>query len=201
MLSPFGLTAAYTISALISIGAALAVVRRREVRGGRALGLMLLAAAVWAACDAIEVHLPTIADRQRISQIQYFGVVSCAPFFFHAAMELARLEGLLTRPMLFAVWSVPVITLAMAWTNDVHHWLWTSIEMPKPGSVFSTYNYGWWFWVLAAQHYVLTFVSTLVLLSARRRVTRAFRAPMLAVVIAVAIAWVGNSLYIFKIGP
>jgi PAS domain-containing protein len=201
MPSPLGLTVAYAISALISLAAALAVIGRREVRGGRALGLMLLAAALWAACDAIEVHLATVAARQLISQIQYFGVVSCAPFFFHAAMELARLEGRLTRPVLFLVWGIPLVSLAMAWTSDWHQMLWTSIELPKPPSPFSTYNYGWWFWVLAAQHYILTLLSTLVLLSARRRVTRAFRVPMMAVVIAVALAWVGNFLYIFKLGP
>lgn len=201
MLSPIGLTVAYSISALISVAAALAVTRRREVRGGRPLGYMLFAAAIWAACDAIEVHLPTVEGRQLISQIQYLGVVSCAPFFFHASMELARLEGLLSRPMLAAIWGVPIVTLIMAWTSDWHQSLWTSIEMPKDGSIFSTYNYGWWFWVLAVQHYLLTAVSTLVLLSARRRVTRAFRAPMMAVVIAVAISWIGNFLYIFKLGP
>lgn len=201
MLSPLGLTVAYSISALISVSAAAAVIRRREVRGGRALGFMLLAAALWAFCDAIEVHLPTVEGRRLISQIQYLGVVSCAPFFFQAAMELARLERLLTRPALFLVWAIPLMTLGMAWTNEWHHWLWTSIELPAPGSVFSTYNYGWWFWVLAVDHYVITLVSTLVLLSARRRVTSAFRAPMMAVVIAVAISWVGNFLYIFKLGP
>lgn len=201
MPSPFGLTVAYSISALISVAAALAVIRRREVRGGRALGCMLLAAAVWAACDAIEVHLPTVEGRRFISQIQYLGVVSCAPFFFHAALELARLERLLTRPVLVLVWAIPLISLAIAWTSEWHHLLWTSIELPRPGSVFATYNYGWWFWVLAIQHYVLTLMSTLVLLSARRRVTRAFRAPMMAVVVAVAISWVGNFMYIFKLGP
>jgi PAS domain-containing protein len=201
MLTPVGLSTAYTISALISVAASLAVIRRREVRGGRALGLMLLAAALWAACDAIEVFLPTVEGRMLISQIQYFGVVSCAPFFFQAAMELARLEGLLTRPLWLAVWGIPIITLGMAWTSTWHHLLWTSIEMPKEGEVLSTYNYGWWFWVLAAQHYILTAISTLVLLSARRRVTHAFRAPMMAVVVAVLISWTGNILYIFKLGP
>jgi len=201
MLSVFGLTVAYSVSALISLSAALAVIRRREVRGGRALGLMLLAAAWWAACDAIEVHLPTVEGRLLLSQIQYVGVISCAPFFFQAALELARLEALLTKPMLFAVWSVPLVSLAMAWTNSGHQLLWVSIEMPKPGTVLSHYNYGWWFWILAVQNYALTLGSTLVLLSARRRVTRAFRAPMLAVVIAIGIAWVGNFLYIFKLGP
>jgi PAS domain-containing protein len=201
MLSPLGLTVAYSVSALISLGASMAIIGRREVRGGRALGFMLLAAALWAACDAVEVHLPTVEGRQLISQIQYFGVVSCSPFFFHAAMELARLEGMLTRPVLVAVWGIPLLSLVIAWTSGYHQLLWTSIELPKPGTYLSTYNYGWWFWVLAVQHYVLTLVSTLVLLSARRRVTSAFRAPMLAVVIAVAIAWVGNFLYIFKLGP
>lgn len=201
MLSPFGLTVAYSISALISLSAAAAVIRRREVRGGRALGCMLVAAALWALCDAIEVHLPTVEGRLLISQIQYFGVISCAPFFFHAAMELARLEKLLTRPALVLVWAIPLATLGIAWTNEWHHLLWTSIELPKPGTVLSTYNYGWWFWVLAVDHYILTLMSTLVLLSARRRVTRAFRAPMMAVVVAIAISWVGNFLYIFKLGP
>lgn len=201
MLSSLVLTVAYASSALISVAAALAVIRRREVRGGRALGYMLIAAAIWAACDAVEVHLDTVAGRRLISQIQYLGVVSCAPFFFHAAMELARLERLLTRPVLVLIWGIPLISLAMAWTSDWHQMLWTSIELPQPGSVLSTYNYGWWFWILAAQHYVLTLTSTIVLLSARRRVTRAFRAPMMAVVIAVAISWVGNIFYIFKLGP
>src|SRR5262245_10135576 len=134
MLSVTGLTFAYSASALISLAAALAMMRRREVRGGRALGFMLFAAAIWAACDAIEVHLPTVEGRQFISQVQYFGVISCAPFFFHAAMELARLEGLITRPVLALVWGIPLISLGMAWTSDWHQLLWTSIELPKPGT-------------------------------------------------------------------
>lgn len=201
MLSASGLTVAYSISALISVSAAVAVFRRRQVRGGRALGMMLLAAAIWAACDGIEVHLSTMEGRRLISQIQYLGVVSCAPFFFHAAMELARLEAWLTPPALFAIWAVPIVSLVMAWTSAWHQLLWTSIVLPAPPAVLATYNYGWWFWILTAQHYALTALGTLALLSARRRVTRAFRAPMMAVVVAVLIAWTGNFMYVFKLGP
>ena len=201
MPSQIGLTVAYTLSAAISVSAALAIFRRREVRGGRPLGMMLLAAAIWALCDAIELHLPTVEGRRFISQVQYLGVVSCAPFLLHAAMELARLESRLTRPVLILIWGIPLTSLALAWTSSWHTLIWTSIEMPKDGSPFSTYNYGPWFWVLAAQHYVMTAVSTAILLSARRRVTHAFRTPMMAVVVAMAISWVGNILYIFKLGP
>ncbi len=201
MPSTVALTVAYSLSATISVLAALAVFRRREVRGGRPLGMMLLAAALWALCDAIELHLPTMEGKRLISQIQYFGVVSCAPFFFHAAMELARLESRITRAVKVIVWGIPVVTLAIAWTSQWHPWLWVRIEMPRDGSPFSTYVYGPWFWVLAAQHYILTALNTGILLSARRRVTHAFRAPMLAVVVAMVISWIGNILYIFKLGP
>jgi PAS domain-containing protein len=195
------LTVAYALSAAVSVSAALAVFRRREVQGGRPLGLMLLAAALWAACDAVELHLPTVEGRLLISQVQYFGVVSCAPLFFHAAMELARLESRITPPVVALIWGVPVISLLLAWTNPWHSLIWTSIEMPKAGSPFATYHYGPWFWVLATQHYVMTALNTVILLSARRRVSRAFRAPMMAVVVAMVISWAGNILYIFKLGP
>lgn len=201
MPSPIALTVAYSLSAAISVSAAFAIFRRREVRGGRFLGLMLLAAAIWAACDAIELHLPTVEGRRLISQIQYFGVVSCVPFFFHAAMALARLESRITPTVRVMIWGIPVISLVMAWTSRWHSWLWVSIEMPKNGSPFSTYVYGPWFWVLAAQHYGMTALNTAVLLWARRRVTHAFRAPMMAVVVVLVISWVGNILYIFKLGP
>jgi len=201
MPSQVALTVAYTLSATISVSAALAIFRRREVRGGRPLGMLLLAAALWALCDAIELHLPTVEGRRLISQIQYFGVISCAPFFFHAAMELARLEARITPTVLVMVWGIPIVSLVMAWTSQWHTWLWVRIEMPAAGSPFSTYVYGPWFWVLAAQHYLLTALNTAILLGARRRVTRAFQAPMMAVVVAMLISWIGNILYIFKLGP
>lgn len=201
MPSQVALTVAYSLSAAISVAAALAIFQRREVRGGRPLGLMLIAAAIWALCDAIELHLPDVESRRLISQIQYFGVVSCAPFLMHAALELARLDSRITRPVLLAIWGIPLTSLVLAWTSQWHTLIWTSIEMPKDGSPFSTYNYGPWFWVLAAQHYIITALSTVTLLSARNRVTRAFRAPMMGVVVAMAISWAGNILYIFKLGP
>lgn len=201
MSAQVGFALAYAASATISVAAALAVFQRREARGGRPLGMMLMLAALWAACDAIELQLTTVEGKRLISQIQYLGVVSCAPFFMHAAIELARLEERLTPLVLGGIWGIPIVSLVMAWTSRWHQWLWTSITLPADSAVFAIYNYGPWFWVLTAQHYILTFVGTLVLLSARRRVTSGFRAPMLGVVVAISISWVGNALYVFKIGP
>jgi PAS domain-containing protein len=100
-----------------------------------------------------------------------------------------------------AVWAVPIISLGLAWTSAWHQWLWTGIILPADGRPFAIYEYGPWFWVLTAQHYILMLIGAVVLLSASRQVTAAYRTPILGVVAAVGVAWVGNAAYVFKLGP
>ncbi|MDP1570141.1 MAG: histidine kinase N-terminal 7TM domain-containing protein [Vicinamibacterales bacterium] len=194
-------TLIYLTSASISVVAGVAAWRRRDVRGARPLALMVAAAALWAACDAIEVNLATAEARRFVSQVQYLGVVSAAPFFFHMAMALARRERQLTPVVLTAVWAVPLISLLMAWTSAWHPWLWTRIEMPAANAPFAIYHYGAWFWVLAAQHYGLMALGTVLLVETARRVTRPFRRGMFVAAAAVGLIWFGNFVYIFKLGP
>jgi PAS domain-containing protein len=192
----------YLTSAGISLATVAAILRRRDARGARALAGMLMAAAVWAACDAIEVHLATVEGHRFISQIQYLGVVSAAPFFAEAALALGRLDAWLRRPLVrIAIWAVPIVSLLMAWTSAWHEMLWTRIVLPEGDALFARFEYGWWFWILMGQHYLLMLAGAGVLLSARRRVSSPFRTPMLGVVVAVGIAWVGNAVYVFKLGP
>lgn len=198
-------TAAFTLvylgAAVIALVAAWVMWRRREAPGGVPLALMLAGATLWAVCDAIELHLPTAAGKQFISQIQYLGVISAAPFFFHAAMALAGQGSRVRGAALVAVWSVPLLSLLVAWTNDWHHWLWTEIVVPSGSSPFALYRYGWWFWILMAQHYALMVVASYVLLTSMRTISRGFRTGMTLVLLAVILPWIGNAAYNLKLGP
>ncbi|PYV90229.1 MAG: hypothetical protein DMG05_11105 [Acidobacteria bacterium] len=195
------LTSIYVGATLVGGVGASIVWRRRQVEGGRPLALMLLAAAFWAFCDALELQATSVEAKRTISQVQYLGVVLAAPFFFHAAFALSRRESRLTTPILWAIWTIPLCTLAVAWTSKWHMWLWRAITIAGDGSNRGVYHYGWWFWILTAQHYVLLSIGTLVLLSGARRVTRPFRGPLVVVVLAVLLPWLGNIAYVFKLGP
>lgn len=191
----------YLLAAGITLAAVTVIWPRRAAPGGTPLALMLLAAAFWAICDAIELHVPTVDGKRLVSQFQYIGVIAAAPCFFHAAMELAGFGHRLTTKLLVAVWAVPLASLAFAWTNPWHRWLWTDILPPSNGSPFAIYRYGWWFWVLTVQHYILMVAATVVLLGAIRRVGRHFRTGMTAVLVAVVLPWIGNAAYNAKLGP
>lgn len=194
-------TLVYAAAALIAFMGGVVMWARRNAPGAKALALMMFAATWWAAGDAIELHMPALAGRQLVSQLQYLGVVTTAPFFFHAAMALAGRPIRHARGLLFAVWSVPLISLLMAWTNPWHHWLWTDIRLPVNGSPFATYEYGWWFWLLTAQNYLLMLAASVVLIHAIRRVGHGFGVPMALVILAVLLPWMGNAAYNLKLGP
>ena len=194
------LTAVYLAAALIGVLTAAAVWRRRGAPGGAALAAMLGSAGIWALCDAIELHTPTVAGKRLSSQFQYFGVVSAAPFFFHAALALAGRRRRLSRAALVAVWGIPLVTLVLAWSSRWHTWLWQAITL-APDSPFAVYHYGWWFWLLTAQHCVLLSIATVVLLRASAQVARPFRGPLIVVVISVLLPWLGNIAYVFKLSP
>ena len=191
----------YLLAAAIALAAVAVIWPRRTAPGGTPLALLLLAAAFWAVCDAIELHVPTVDGKRLVSQFQYIGIIAAAPCFFHAAMALSGRTARLTPPLLIAVWGVPLASLVCAWTNPWHRWLWTEILPPSGGLPFATYRYGWWFWVLTAQHYLLMVAATILLLDAIRRVRRPFRPGMIAFLVAVMLPWMGNAAYNAKVGP
>ncbi|MBX3278727.1 MAG: hypothetical protein KF868_12055 [Acidobacteria bacterium] len=202
MTTTLALTAIYLTAALIGATAAVIVwLRRAAAAAALPLAGMLAAAAFWAFCDAIEAQLTTVDGKQLISQFQYFGVVSAGPFFFHAAMVLARLERNLSRAVKLAVWGVPVVSLILAWTSDWHRWLWQTITIPDTETNVAFYHYGWWFWIFTAHYYLVILTGTAILLWAARRVTESFRAPLIFVFIAILLPWIGNVAYVFKLGP
>ena len=194
-------TFVYLFAAAIGLMAAATIWPRRQAPGGLPLALMLAAAAFWAICDAIELHLPTTGAKQLSSQIQYIGVITAAPFFFHAAWELAGGRRRLPPLALAAIWAVPVLALLAAWTNPLHHWLWTAIVLPSGEMPFATYYYGWAFWVLTVQNYLLMIAATVMLSKAIQRVGRHYRIGMAVVLAAVILPWVGNAMYNLKLGP
>ncbi len=191
----------YGTAAVIALVAAAVVWPRRTSPGGTPLVPMLLATALWALCDAIELQLPTVEGKLLIAQLQYVGIVATAPCFFHVAMALSGRSARLGPLLLLAVWGVPVLSLGIVWTNAWHQWIWTDVLLPTGVLPFTIWEHGWWFWVLVSQNYVVMMAATILLLGAIRRVGRPFRASISTVILIAGLPWLGNAAYNFGIGP
>ncbi|MDA1183373.1 MAG: hypothetical protein O2930_01850 [Acidobacteria bacterium] len=191
----------YGVAAVVALVAAAVVWPRRTGPGGTPLVPMLLATALWALCDAIELQLTTVEGRMLVGQVQYIGIVLTAPSFLHVAMALSGRSARLGTWRLLAVWGVPILSLGIVWTNAWHHWIWTDVRMPAGDLPFTTFDHGWWFWVLVSQNYLLMIVATILLVGAIRRVGRPFRASISTVIVVAVLPWCGNAAYNFRVGP
>lgn len=190
----------YLIAGLVAFGAAIAVWPRRHAPGGKPLAYLMFAVTWWALCDTFEIRATTIEARQLVSQIQYFGVVVASPLFFLAARELAGATAPMGLALRLATWGVPVAALVMAWTNPWHHGIWSRIEL-QPGADLALYYYGWFFWVLMAQHYALNVAATIILVRSLSLVAHDFRQATAVVIVVVGVPWVANGISVFKLGP
>ena len=194
------LTVLYVVAGFVTAITGLATWHRQSARGLRPLAFMLLAAAWWTISDAVELHAGTVADRLLISQIQYLGIACAVPWFFHTAHALARREEWGTVRLRLLVWTIPAIAVVLAWTNPWHHWIWREIEVDAATGL-GVYHYGWYVWVLTVQHYVVIVFATTMLVQVAWDAAPHVRTPMLALVGAIALPWVGNVVYMLKLGP
>ncbi len=190
----------YLLAGLIAFAAAVVVWPRRHAPGGRPLAALLLAVAWWALCDTFEVRASTVEARQLISQVQYFGIVCASPFFFMAARELTGTATPMGPLLRLAVWGIPLAALAAAWTNAWHHGIWVRIELPLD-STLALYHYGWFFWILMAQHYALNVAAAVLLIRSLSLVAHDFRQATAVVLVVVGVPWVANFITVFKLGP
>lgn len=195
--------------ALVLIAAALAMLglahlgwRRQQVAGARPFVGMCLAVGLW--CCATALEYVAIDPRLRIiaAQIEYLGIPFVPPFALLTAIGLSRIRVRWPKGALYFLWAIPIATTVLAWTNDAHRLLWSSIvpsgRSPEDPLLFS---HGAWFWVNALYSYGLIAAGAILCLWGVRAYPELYRRQA-------TILWVGaltplavNLLYIARIFP
>jgi hypothetical protein len=191
----------YVLAAMIALLAAMRVWLREDRRAFFPLAMMLLASAWWALCDAVELQALTTNQKRLVSEAQYLGVTMAAPWFLLAARELVGAPMRWTITTRLLVWVVPVLTLGLAFTSRLHGLLWRQITIVDPTLGIARYDYGPGFWLFTAHAYALNAWATWILLRGVYRGDRLLDPVAPMVVAAIAVPWIGNIAYNFKLGP
>ena len=100
-----------------------------------------------------------------------------------------------------ALWAIPCATLAAAWTNPLHRWVWSSIEVPPGGLGLARYNYGPFFWVFVGYSLLCAATAAALLFVAAASSLRGFRVRFVAFAVGACALCAGGFAYAFKLGP
>jgi signal transduction histidine kinase len=170
---------------------------RRTMPGATMFGLAMLAIAYWALLGALHAVVESIPTRIRLAQLQYIGIVAVAPLWLMFGGQYARARWLRDKTAVAMLWFIPSVTLGLAFTNDWHHLLWTSVDpVESAGGIRLVYRHGSWFWVAVAFNYVCLSSCTMLLFHSMRRFPLPYRRQTTLFLAGALLPWLGNALYV-----
>ncbi|MBP2029398.1 PAS domain S-box-containing protein [Methanohalophilus levihalophilus] len=188
-------------SALLSFLIALTLWYRRTSLGGLTLFLLMLAIIEWQVCASLESIAVGIPAKVFWSKICYVGTLSTPVLLLVFSMQYANLEKWLTRRNLILLSLTPVSVFILAITNEWHYLIWTSFTpLSDPSLNTIVYGHGPAFWVMIAYSYMLLVASTLIIFRSRQKSRQIYRRQSELMILALLFPWLGNILYLLKVG-
>src|SRR5947209_11993136 len=190
------------ISGAISLWLVITTWRRRSAPGAMPFIVLLLGAAEWSLGYAVELGSPDLPSVIFWNNVEWLGVVLLPPAWLAFALQYTGRARWLTRPMIVLLAIVPLVTLLLIWTNDMHGLIRSNSRLDNsvPFSALVSTN-GGWFWVFVMYTYVLLLLGTLLIGSFIRTLMRSaslYRGQAIALLIAVIAPWIGNTLSVFR---
>jgi len=191
------LTAA-VISTILSIYG----LRRRHAPSAIPFIFLMLFVAQWSLCYAFELGTANLQTKLLLAKIKYLGIVIVpVAWIFFALKYTGREEWLKIRKIALIV-IIPLVTLILVWTNDLHGLIWRTTRLDTSGLFFVRISiYGPWFWVHTLYSYLLLLLGTILIIQALIQSPYLNRGQAIALLISVLAPWVGNALYIYDLNP
>ena len=132
--------------------------RRKRVETAGLFSILSLTLAVWSACYALELVSVTLDSKIFWAKMKYFGAAPGPVMWFIFSLHYTNYKHWLTGPLKILLGVFTILTLAIVFTNEIHHWYWTRIFI-LPGFPETQSEHGFYFWVYAAGIYLMVLGS------------------------------------------
>lgn len=187
---------------LLACGIAAAAWPRRSAPGGTAFVLMMIATATWELFRVLEAIEIDPGAKIYWARFEYLGISTVPVLWFVFTRQYARNDR--ARPGLGPpwLWLVPAATLALAFSNEQHGWLWGEIRPASdaPGAHL-VYEHGPGFWIAALYNYLLVLAGTVALLGAILRGRNVNRRQATGLLAGALVTWIANMAYLSGLAP
>jgi len=176
--------------------------QRRSMPGALPLSLMAFSVAIWLCGYAIQLSSLSFPPALWWVRLQFVGIVALPVAWLWFAAEYTGSLPWLNRRRVWLLGIVPVLTMVMMLTNDVHRLFWQSIILSRNGflTVFDS-TLGLWFWVHTAYSYLCLLAGTFFIIRFIWRTPRRFHRQISALILAVAAPLIGNVIYLSGSSP
>jgi len=165
----------------------------------------MLANAVYAAAYTLEINSPSLETAVFRLKIEYMGNAFVPVFWFLFARAFVNETRRMSLRRLVSLSLVPIVTVALMWTNERHGLIYRSLRIADPEGPLSILTSdgarGLWYWVNTSYLYVLLFVGTVSIIAQLSRSSGKFRGQMVTTSVAILLPWIGHLVLIMDLAP
>jgi len=176
--------------------------RRATVSGAVPLVLLALACGEWSLGYALEIAGADLPTKIFWGKSQYIGIGTVPLLWMIFASAHSTPSIRITRRNVILLSILPLITLILAFTTELHGLIWKDIRIQTVGTFSALeFTHGFWFWIYWVYSYILLVVGTIFIFRSFNRMKGLFRRQNLVLLIAVLTPWFGNVLYVLGLSP
>lgn len=179
-----------TASTLVALAAF--ALRWRRADGVAAFALALLAGAWWTVAALGEELAGSRAAAYFWLRLKYLGIIAIPVLWLVFTLRYTR-KGRRLGSRLHLLWVLPVVTLLVVWSNDLHGGMWTVHDVGPGGTGVV---HGPWFWVHGAYGHLLLAVALVVLLWDLVDLPRRFRQQAALLLVATGLPAFVNAAHL-----
>jgi PAS domain S-box-containing protein len=201
-LAPLPLAAPLFLAGVLSLSLAAYAWRRRARPEARGFILLMAALALWSIAEGLLQSSDTESLWTFWTKVEYLGISVVPLAWWLTSFQYGSRTKTLSRPAWIALAAIPVITVVLVWTQELHPLIYRERQyFREGGAVRLDAEYGVWFWMQMAYAYLLLLWGAALFLAVAVRSFHLYRTQAFALLSAVVLPWVGNALYVFRIGP
>ncbi|MBA2441354.1 MAG: diguanylate cyclase [Rubrobacter sp.] len=174
----------------------------RRGAGARALGVTMLAVVLWCVAYALELGSTDYDSAIFWAKAQYPSIVTIPTAVLVFALQHTGRVPRLEAWHLIALCVLPLLTLALALTNEAHGMIWSEMGLDVTGA-FPTlhYEHGTFFYVYWVYSYLLLIAGSALIFSLLLRPGRLYNWQGAVVLLGLAAPWLANGAYVLELGP
>jgi len=175
-------------------------IRHRETTGSSAFIVLMGAVTLWQVAYMMWLLSLNPSVKVLFDKISYIGVVLVAPGWLWFSFQYSGEKKWMSPIRIAIVLIVPLITLLLAWTNELHWLIWRDYDFYQAGDILLQYvHYGPVFWVLIVYTYFLLLIGSLIIVSTVLHASSFYRRQAFFLLAGVLFPWLGNAVYVFKL--
>lgn len=199
----------FTLSGVIMIISAIALVfmavhfwKRKHIQGGHWFLTIIVLTFFWSVFGGLEDMMTGLEEKILLSKFTYLSISCASVVWFNFVIRFTGLLNHIRGNRLLFLWILPLIFIILAWTNELHGWMWPEFRRinddPESRLLYGT---GPAKWLTIIYSYLLNFISAVLLLYRIVRSEGFMKKQYEALLISTSFPWIANILYITGYSP